>query len=205
MDVCKTKKGINVSQKKFVSPVLVLIRDCSDRQLPHLLPGPGRETVRFKPCVAAVLPAPGIWIPRVRPANCNLESVRGQKKIMGTDAMPPTLLNKHIRIQDGCRKSLLWAYLFCSNATCPERPLVAHTGQGGVCVTHKIHHLLGGLLTFPISSPAAPLLLSHSIPEMQLLPPCSSWRTGYIANRHQGIWIHFSYLLHKCTSSTILK
>lgn len=201
MDICKTKKGINVSQKKFVSPALVLIRDCSDRQLPHLLPGPGRETARFKPCVAAVLPAPGIWIPRVRPANCNLEFVRGQKKsweLMQCHQHNKlnNKLNKHIRIQDGCRKSLLWAHLFCSTTTCPERPLVAHTGQGGVCVTHKIHHLLGGLLT-PISSPAAPLLLSHSIPEMQLLPPCSSWRTGYIANHRQGIWIHFSYLLHE--------
>lgn len=135
MDVCKTKKGINVSQKKFVSPALVLIRDCSDRQLPHLLPGPGRETVRFKPCVAAVLPAPGIWIPRVRPANCNLEFVRGQKKsweLMQCHQHNKlnNKLNKHIRIQDGCRKSLLWAHLFCSTTTCPERPLVPHTGRG---------------------------------------------------------------------------
>lgn len=80
MDICKTKKGINVSQKKFVSRVLVLIRDCSDRQLQHLLPGPGWETVRLKPCVAAVLPAPGILIPRGGRLPTAILSLSGDKK-----------------------------------------------------------------------------------------------------------------------------
>lgn len=87
----------------------------------------------------------------------------------------------------------------------PERPfLVAHAGQQGACVTHKIYHWLGGLLA-SISSPPAPLLLSHSTPEMQPLLPHSSWRTGHITNHQQSIWIDFSCLLYKSTSSTTIK
>lgn len=99
MDIHKTKKGIDASQKKFVSRAFDLIRDCSDN---YHTPA-SRERDRPKPIVGAVLSPPGISIPMG--TICSPEFVSG-KKILEVDAMTQTLLNKYIRLQEVCSKSL---------------------------------------------------------------------------------------------------